>query len=222
MGERVPVPRDRENDYTRDAAAGARAFAQERTGASLEHVSSYSFDPAILTGNVETSSASRRCRSASPGRCSSTASTRRASSTCRSRPRRARSSRATTAACACSRSGRRHDDDPRRPHAARAGLPLRERTRGARLRRTGSTSTSRRSSARPRPRPAPAGSRTSSSTGGPDALHALQLHDRRRRGPEPDRQGNPRGVQVDSREPPGHRAATSSSRTSRRTRRARR
>jgi hydroxymethylglutaryl-CoA reductase (NADPH) len=53
MSERAPVPRDRDNDYTRDAAARRRAFAEERTGASLEHVSSYSFDPAVLTGNVE-------------------------------------------------------------------------------------------------------------------------------------------------------------------------
>ncbi len=51
--ERVPVPRDRENDYTREAARMRREFAEERTGASLEHVSSYSFDPALLTGNVE-------------------------------------------------------------------------------------------------------------------------------------------------------------------------
>jgi hydroxymethylglutaryl-CoA reductase (NADPH) len=50
---RVPVPRDRENDYTPDAARTRADFVQERTGAALEHVSSYSFDPAILTGNVE-------------------------------------------------------------------------------------------------------------------------------------------------------------------------
>jgi hydroxymethylglutaryl-CoA reductase (NADPH) len=49
----VPVPRDRENDYTREAAERRRQFAEERSGASLEHVSSYSFDPAVLTGNVE-------------------------------------------------------------------------------------------------------------------------------------------------------------------------
>src|SRR5688572_22965695 len=47
------VPRDRENDYTREQAELRRAFAEERTGASLEHVSSYSFDPGILPGNVE-------------------------------------------------------------------------------------------------------------------------------------------------------------------------
>jgi len=51
--ERVPVPRDRDDDYTHDAARARREFAEERTGASLEHVSSYSFDPASLSGNVE-------------------------------------------------------------------------------------------------------------------------------------------------------------------------
>jgi hydroxymethylglutaryl-CoA reductase (NADPH) len=47
------IPRDRENDYTREQADRRRAFAKERTGADLEHVSQYSFDPAILPGNVE-------------------------------------------------------------------------------------------------------------------------------------------------------------------------
>src|SRR6266576_5827753 len=51
--QRVPVPRDRENDYTREAARARREFVRERTGAELEHVSSYSFDPGILAGNVE-------------------------------------------------------------------------------------------------------------------------------------------------------------------------
>jgi hydroxymethylglutaryl-CoA reductase (NADPH) len=47
------IPRDPEDDYTRDAAAARREFAKRRTGASLEHVGSYSFDPAVLPGNVE-------------------------------------------------------------------------------------------------------------------------------------------------------------------------
>jgi hydroxymethylglutaryl-CoA reductase (NADPH) len=51
--ERVPVPRDRDNDYTREAAEQRREFAEAQSGTSLEHVSSYSFDPGILTGNVE-------------------------------------------------------------------------------------------------------------------------------------------------------------------------
>jgi hydroxymethylglutaryl-CoA reductase (NADPH) len=50
---RVPVPRDRENDYTREAAARRAEFAREQTGAELEHVSSYSFDPQIAAGNIE-------------------------------------------------------------------------------------------------------------------------------------------------------------------------
>jgi len=50
---RVRVPRDRENDYTREAADKRREFAADRCGASLEHVSSYSFDPATVEGNVE-------------------------------------------------------------------------------------------------------------------------------------------------------------------------
>jgi hydroxymethylglutaryl-CoA reductase (NADPH) len=51
--ERIPVPRDRDNDYTREAARTRLEFARERSGAALEHVASYSFDPAVLSGNVE-------------------------------------------------------------------------------------------------------------------------------------------------------------------------
>ena len=47
------IPRDRENDYTREAAEQRRAFAAEQTGARLEHVGAHSFDPAVLPGNVE-------------------------------------------------------------------------------------------------------------------------------------------------------------------------
>jgi hydroxymethylglutaryl-CoA reductase (NADPH) len=50
---RVPVPRDREDDYTREAADARRRFIEEHTGASLEHVASESFDPGVLSGNVE-------------------------------------------------------------------------------------------------------------------------------------------------------------------------
>ena len=46
---RTPVPRDATNDYTRQMAAQRRAF----TGQQLEHVGSFSFDPAVLPGNIE-------------------------------------------------------------------------------------------------------------------------------------------------------------------------
>jgi hydroxymethylglutaryl-CoA reductase (NADPH) len=49
----VPVPRDRENDYTREAQQERAEFVEEQTGTELEHVTSYSFDPSILSGNVE-------------------------------------------------------------------------------------------------------------------------------------------------------------------------
>ena len=51
--ERVPVPRDRENDYTREAAGRRAEFLRERSGVSLDHVTSYSFDPEVAAGNVE-------------------------------------------------------------------------------------------------------------------------------------------------------------------------
>src|SRR3954471_17782987 len=51
--QRVPVPRDKENDYTPEAAHTRQEFVREQTGAQLEHVSSYSFDPGALSGNIE-------------------------------------------------------------------------------------------------------------------------------------------------------------------------
>jgi hydroxymethylglutaryl-CoA reductase (NADPH) len=53
IDQREPVPRDPENDYTRDAAAMRREFVRERTGAELDHVGRYSFDPDVLPGNIE-------------------------------------------------------------------------------------------------------------------------------------------------------------------------
>ena len=50
---RKKIPRSREDDYTAAAAAARRAFLREQTGVALEHVSHYSFDPAVLPGNVE-------------------------------------------------------------------------------------------------------------------------------------------------------------------------
>jgi hydroxymethylglutaryl-CoA reductase (NADPH) len=50
---RVPVPRDRDDDYTPEAAAARAAFVRERTGTELHHVTSASFDPADVSGNIE-------------------------------------------------------------------------------------------------------------------------------------------------------------------------
>jgi hydroxymethylglutaryl-CoA reductase (NADPH) len=47
------VPRDKEDDYTRDIAADRREFLREQTGAKLEHLGRFSFDPGVLPGNVE-------------------------------------------------------------------------------------------------------------------------------------------------------------------------
>ena len=51
--QRVPLPRDRDDDHTREAADARLDFLRERTGSALDHVASYSFDPDVLRGNVE-------------------------------------------------------------------------------------------------------------------------------------------------------------------------
>ena len=47
------IPRSKDNDYTGQMADERRRFAAEKSGASLQHVGSYSFDPGLLPGNVE-------------------------------------------------------------------------------------------------------------------------------------------------------------------------
>ena len=49
----APVPRDRTDDYTEAQAVRRRSFAQEATGARLDHVGTYSVDPTTLPGNIE-------------------------------------------------------------------------------------------------------------------------------------------------------------------------
>jgi hydroxymethylglutaryl-CoA reductase (NADPH) len=51
--DRVKVPRDPGDDYTREIAARRRDFVRERTGADLSHVGEYSIDPSTLPGNIE-------------------------------------------------------------------------------------------------------------------------------------------------------------------------
>ena len=50
---RLSIPRNKQNDYTADAAETRRRFVEEQTGATLEHVARYTLDPATLPGNIE-------------------------------------------------------------------------------------------------------------------------------------------------------------------------
>src|SRR3954452_13493975 len=50
---RAGVPRDPQNDYTDEMSDKRWAFVAEKTGVDLEHVTSYSFDPGLLPGNIE-------------------------------------------------------------------------------------------------------------------------------------------------------------------------
>ena len=47
------VPRDPTDDYTSAMAERRREFVRAHTGATLGHVAKYSFDPAMLQGNIE-------------------------------------------------------------------------------------------------------------------------------------------------------------------------
>ena len=51
--DRVTVPRDQADDYSEEAIAARQRFVEAYTEKKLEHVTSYSFDPHTLTGNVE-------------------------------------------------------------------------------------------------------------------------------------------------------------------------
>jgi hydroxymethylglutaryl-CoA reductase (NADPH) len=53
VGDRLRIPRDSQNDYTREAASSRRNFVQTQTGVDLSHVGQYSFDPAVTRGNIE-------------------------------------------------------------------------------------------------------------------------------------------------------------------------
>lgn len=49
----LKIPRSVADDYTREVAQERRQFLTEQTGQTLEHVGQFSFDPAILPGNIE-------------------------------------------------------------------------------------------------------------------------------------------------------------------------
>ena len=50
---RESVPRDPQADYTAGQAAARREFVTRHTGAGLDHIGRFSFDPALCDGNVE-------------------------------------------------------------------------------------------------------------------------------------------------------------------------
>lgn len=47
------IPRDKNNEYTREVSQTRREFAKEQTGIDLEHAGKYSIDPATTQGNAE-------------------------------------------------------------------------------------------------------------------------------------------------------------------------
>jgi hydroxymethylglutaryl-CoA reductase (NADPH) len=47
------IPRSKENDYTKEIIEERQKFIKEKTGVELKHIDKYSFDPAILPGNIE-------------------------------------------------------------------------------------------------------------------------------------------------------------------------
>ncbi len=51
--ERLRVPYDRENDYSEQIIKTRQKFARSMTEGSFEHVTRYSFDPAMTRGNIE-------------------------------------------------------------------------------------------------------------------------------------------------------------------------
>lgn len=53
MSDRAPIPRDPQDDYTTEMATRRADFLREKTGVALKHVTSPSFEPAVLPGNIE-------------------------------------------------------------------------------------------------------------------------------------------------------------------------
>ncbi len=53
MSKEDKIPRNPENDYTKEMADKRREFASKKTGAEFKHIGSYSFEPSQLMGNIE-------------------------------------------------------------------------------------------------------------------------------------------------------------------------
>src|SRR3954469_15445578 len=52
-GQRVTIPPPPDGDYTAQGGRAPPEFARERSGASLDHVARYTFDPSTTSGNIE-------------------------------------------------------------------------------------------------------------------------------------------------------------------------
>ena len=221
--DRVPLPRDPDDDYTREAAETRRRFAEEQTGASLEHVSSYSFDPAMLPGNVENFVGVAQVPIGLAGPLLvngehaqgdfyvplATAEGTLVASYNRGMKLVREAGGVTTTVM---------DDAMQRAPAFVFSNAREARAFGEwltehfdEIKAAAETTTKSGQAARHR-----------AVLGQPDPLHPLQLHHRRRRRPEPLGQGDGRRLRVDHLQLRRHRARSSSSRTSPPTRRARR
>ena len=53
MSKSDRIPRDRDNDHTREMASQRATFVAEMTGSKLDTVASYTIDPAVTRGNIE-------------------------------------------------------------------------------------------------------------------------------------------------------------------------
>ena len=53
MSDSDRIPRDKQNDYSREMATQRSKFVEAMTGAKLDTVSSYTIDPAVTQGNIE-------------------------------------------------------------------------------------------------------------------------------------------------------------------------
>ena len=53
MSKSDRIPRDRDNDHTREMASQRATFVAEMTGTKLDMVASYTIDPAVTNGNIE-------------------------------------------------------------------------------------------------------------------------------------------------------------------------
>ena len=53
MSKSDRIPRDKQNDHTREMASQRTAFVKAMTGATMDTVSSYTIDPEVTNGNIE-------------------------------------------------------------------------------------------------------------------------------------------------------------------------